>query len=402
MPSSTMPLLEADDTFYDGHVVIINNYLRSHHVKVYEALARRVKQLTVLLSTPMEPNRSWSPEWGDLTVVLQKNITIHQWWRHSTGFKELTYVHFPIDTISQLKRLKPDIVFSAELGLRTLLSGYFGWRNRQVPIVAIGNMSDWIERERGWARRTTRQILKRFVRYCTYNGPSCLKYLRSIGYRDEQLFFLPYFFDEGKVDLQPRPKRAEDIRRLVISGRLTLAKGIRFLCEQLKNWCQNYPQRAVELIVCGEGPDRGEFDRLAGSCKVDFRGHCSDEQLRKAYRDADIMVFPSLADEWGLAPIEAWKSGLPVVGSQYAQSIETLGREGENGWYCFPDRGPELYAALDRALNASAHELEQMESRCRATVAGISADRSAAHFGDVIRTVLPQSVRKLTTSKPKI
>ncbi len=402
MPQTTRTPLELNNTYFDGHVVIINNYLRAHHVKVYEALARRVKQLTVLLSTPMEPNRSWLPEWGDLTVVLQKNLTIHQWWRHSTGFKELTYVHFPIDTVSQLKRLQPDIVFSAELGLRTLLSGYFGWRNRRIPIVAVGNMSDWIERERGWARRMTRQLLRRLVKYCTYNGPSCLKYLRSIGYRDEQLFFVPYFFDEGKVDLRPRPQRSDDIRRLVISGRLTLAKGIRLLTEQLQRWCQNNPQRVVELIVCGEGPDRGEFDRLHGNCRVDHRGHCSDEQLRNAYHDADLMIFPSLADEWGLAPIEAWKSGLPVVGSLYAQSVETLGREGENGWFCFPDRGPDLYAALDRALKSTASELQQMEERCRSTVSSISADRSAAHFGDIIQTVLPQSVRTLTSSKPTI
>ncbi len=81
----------------------------------------------------MEPNRAWQPEWGDLTVVLQKNLTMRHWWRHSTGFDELTYVHFPIDTYKQLRRLQPDIVFSAELGMRTVLSGLFGLRHRQIP-----------------------------------------------------------------------------------------------------------------------------------------------------------------------------------------------------------------------------------------------------------------------------
>ena len=43
----------------NAHVVVLNNYLRKHHVVAYQELAKRVRKLTVLLSVPMEPDRSW-------------------------------------------------------------------------------------------------------------------------------------------------------------------------------------------------------------------------------------------------------------------------------------------------------------------------------------------------------
>ena len=132
-----------------AHVVILNNYLRKHHVFVYRELQKHVGKLTILVSTPMEANREFEPEWEGLNVEVQKNWTYNGNWKHK-GFQEDVYVHFPVDTASQLKRLKPTIVLSYELGLRTLLSSWFRLFNRNVPLVMVGNMSEYIERERGF------------------------------------------------------------------------------------------------------------------------------------------------------------------------------------------------------------------------------------------------------------
>ena len=57
----------------DAHVVLLNNYVRPHHVAAYTELAKRVRALTVLLSVPMEPDRNWQPQWEGLDVRVQKN-----------------------------------------------------------------------------------------------------------------------------------------------------------------------------------------------------------------------------------------------------------------------------------------------------------------------------------------
>lgn len=61
------------DSCLDVHVVILNNYLRKHHVASYRALAKRVRKLTVLLSVPMESDRAWDADWEDLDVHVQRN-----------------------------------------------------------------------------------------------------------------------------------------------------------------------------------------------------------------------------------------------------------------------------------------------------------------------------------------
>ncbi|MFT5303285.1 MAG: hypothetical protein ACI814_004104 [Mariniblastus sp.] len=61
------------DSCLDVHVVILNNYLRKHHVASYRALAKRVRKLTVLHSVPMESDRAWDADWKDLDVHVQRN-----------------------------------------------------------------------------------------------------------------------------------------------------------------------------------------------------------------------------------------------------------------------------------------------------------------------------------------
>ena len=48
-------------------VVLLTNFIPPYRLPLYEALARRVGTLTVLVSTPVEGNRSWRPSVGELT-----------------------------------------------------------------------------------------------------------------------------------------------------------------------------------------------------------------------------------------------------------------------------------------------------------------------------------------------
>ena len=75
-------------TVEDARVVLLNNYITPHHRKIYDALAKRVGQLTILLSTPMESNRNWKPDWGDLEGQGQKNWTITRQLKHKHGFQD--------------------------------------------------------------------------------------------------------------------------------------------------------------------------------------------------------------------------------------------------------------------------------------------------------------------------
>jgi glycosyltransferase involved in cell wall biosynthesis len=64
------------------------------------------------------------------------------------------------------------------------------------------------------------------------------------------------------------------------------------------------------LHVVGEGTRPAVPD----DAEVVFRGYLEGEKLAAAYRDAAVLLFPSAQEDFGLVPLEAMASGLPVVG----------------------------------------------------------------------------------------
>ena len=94
---------------------------------------------------------------------------------------------------------------------------------------------------------------------------------------------------------------------------------------------------------------------------------------------------PSFADEWGLVPIEALASGMPVLGSFYAQSIETVVKDGHNGWVFRTDDADSVFKAIDTAMACSNEHLAAMQDACRQSVAHITPIATAECFANVIR-----------------
>ena len=58
---------------------------------------------------------------------------------------------------------------------------------------------------------------------------------------------------------------------------------------------------------------------------VRFFGFVSDETLAALYRLADVFVFPSLYEGFGLPPLEAMASGTPVITSDVSSLPEVVG-----------------------------------------------------------------------------
>ena len=372
----------------DSHVVILTNYLRRHHVAAFREFGKRVRKLTVLLSTSMEPDRAWEAEWEDLDVLVQKNWMLTTNWRHSSGFREDNFIHIPVDTLGKLRQLKPDLVLSYEMGMRTMFSILFRRFNRDVPLVMVGNMSRYIEEERGPIRRVFRKLVCKGVDFFTYNGPSCKEYLESLGVSGERMFHVPYCIDWDTVYRGQRIPRESGPVRILFCGMISERKGITQFSNALRRWADANPDRQAEFMVAGTGPLRDQVAQLDGdNLQITFLGNCDVEQLRKAYGDADICVFPTLADEWGLVTVEAMASGLPVLGSKYAQSVETCCVEGENGWMFDPLDAEDMLAAIGRALDTPRAELCKMGQAARESAAVYTPQNSGIKMLDVVKSV---------------
>lgn len=88
------------------------------------------------------------------------------------------------------------------------------------------------------------------------------------------------------------------------------------------------------LIVAGDGPEREALERIAGET-VKFVGRVDDAQLRELYKNARALLFPSYED-YGIVPLEAQASGLPVLAYGNGGALETI-LKNETGLF-FPDQ----------------------------------------------------------------
>lgn len=65
------------------------------------------------------------------------------------------------------------------------------------------------------------------------------------------------------------------------------------------------------LVITGKGPERRRLEAMA-SDNIRFVGHVSDEERRRLFAEAKLVIVAALED-YGLVPIEANVSGTPVI-----------------------------------------------------------------------------------------
>ncbi|MBC2670503.1 glycosyltransferase family 4 protein [Novosphingobium piscinae] len=116
-------------------------------------------------------------------------------------------------------------------------------------------------------------------------------------------------------------------------------------------------------VVVGDGPAleslRSRFPAAV------FLGALAGEDLASAYRGADVFVFPSLTDTFGLVVLEALACGLPVAAFPVAGPLDILGRDGRGA----DGAMPATIAALDPSLPSAIHRALRLD-RSAAAVYG--------------------------------
>lgn len=70
-------------------------------------------------------------------------------------------------------------------------------------------------------------------------------------------------------------------------------------------------------------------NRIPGADAVRFTGYLSDAERNSLYQNADLFVFPSLYEGFGMPPLEAMRFGCPVVCSNAASLPEVVGDAAE-------------------------------------------------------------------------
>ena len=122
-------------------------------------------------------------------------------------------------------------------------------------------------------------------------------------------------------------------------------------------------------VVIGDGPARTELENRYP--ETFFAGYKTGPDLARHMACADVLVFPSLTDTYGVVMLEAMACGVPVAAYPVTGPINVV-KNGVNGWL-----DDDLHVAVEQALKVPSHS-------CRSSVMELSWSRCSSQFFDYL------------------
>lgn len=166
---------------------------------------------------------------------------------------------------------------------------------------------------------------------------------------------------------------------LLYAGRLAPEKNLPLLIDTMQLLVEDR-DRDYRLIVVGDGIERDRLQRLSiqqAPGKVCFRSHITDrEQLAEVYASCDLFVHPNPREPFGIAPLEAMASGLPLVAAN-SGGITSFANDA-NAWLAEPE-ATAFATAIRRALRDDVARGQRVE-RALDTAAEHSWDAAAQAY----------------------
>lgn len=372
-------------------VALLTNALTPYRLPVYRDLAATPGwRLRLLLSAQSEPH--WGDAWSeafaagsaalDVELVRGFGFERRQLTHRDAGVVQQVSTHVPWGAFGALRRFRPHVVVSAELGARSLIAAAYAACFR-VPLVLWSYHARVSAEATTFARRGLRRRLLARADAVIGMGVQAREVLRALGVPDARIFDAPNAHDapgyerarDGLDALAARHAlrgalRARERIALVV-GRLVPVKGILPL---LAAWVRVPESLRAGWTLCfvGNGPLAPAVRDAARTCpgEIAHLPALPAGEMPAIHSAADLHIFASLGDSWGLVVNEALACGVPVLCSRLAGCADDLIEPGRNGWLFDPTDTRGAVEALSQALASDA--LARM---------GAHAQDSAKRFG---------------------
>lgn len=338
-------------------LAVLTNRIPIYRYPIFAALAQcRAWELKIFVSMPAAAS----------DPAARKNLPLHysQGWniRYKTihkenGTSQVESLPVPVKLLWDLMTFKPDVIISGEFGLRSVIALFVAQR-RGVPLIL------WSEETAECAKAISgaQQLLRRFLlpkasAFLAWGNPAC-EYLRTWQVPEEKIFYCTQAVDNDywRISVE-RVDRTQARNNLGLSGKVFLAVGQLIPRKGFSLFLQAWgdlPQQLKEqhhVVIVGKGEQETELRSLVQKLNISnvhFPGFKAMDELSQYYAAADVFVFPSLVDVWGLVVNEALACGLPVLASKYAGASHELIRDFGAGEIIDPKNISAFTAVLRR------------------------------------------------------
>jgi len=215
--------------------------------------------------------------------------------------------------------------------------------------------------------------------YLLYYGAqkNCIFHYPFTSVMERDLFY-PAEEDKARMKKQ---LRVDEKKMVITVGQFIPRKGFELLIQSAGKMSKDYG-----VFVIGGKPSKEYLDiqKECDATNVHFIDFMEKEQLKRYYLAADLFVFPTKEDIWGLVLNEAMSFGLPCVASIYANASRELIDDGLSGYLIDPFDVKDMYIKMETLLSNDAFRI-QMGQRAFEKMRDYTMEKMAKCHIDIIK-----------------
>ena len=334
---------------------------------------------------------------GKSFTEFSSEATIHRIHSHSVPTHEYFRVCFPWEIKKEISllfdRIKPDVVHvqshymigehvvyeARKRGIRIIATNHFMPENLN-PFLPF---PQWLKNIIGRVSWRDMGKVMGLADVVTTPTPLAAKAMHKHAFL-HRVLPLSNGIDAAAYELQPGETIEPHTHPTVLfAGRLAEEKHVDVLIDAV---AKTPAALNVHLEIVGGGEVKAalkaQVARLGLTDRVKFFGLASDEDLRKAYIQADLFCMPGTAELQSLVTLEAMSASTPVVLAD-AMALPHLVKDGLNGYLFTPNDSDDLARKITSILQLSADERAAMGAASRAMV----EDHSIKHTLDTFESL---------------
>lgn len=339
-------------------IVIITEIIAPYRIPVFNALAQheRVDLHVIFLAENDPTEREWLVYKNEICFSYQ----VLPSWRRRVGRHSFLLNR---GAEAALRRASPDFIVCGGYNYFASWQSMTWARRNRVP---FGLWAESTSRDFRGGHALIEFLKIKFLRYCdafVVPGKSSVQYLRHYGVPAEMIFTAPnavdtqFFAERAAVICKDAAAYREALclptRFFLFVGRLVPEKGIFDLLDAYGGLAPEL-RKEIGLVFVGDGPARAALLQRAAKISpgsIQVKGFAQRELLPTFYALADVFVFPTHTDPWGLVVNEAMACGLPVISSDAAGCVADLIESGWNGRIVSAHDVGQLTSAMDEVAH---------------------------------------------------